>query len=59
MSSASTLASFKLTITEIVLFSAVAYLSSPANETVIVALPFLILLIFPFSTTTTFVLFEV
>ena len=42
-----------------VLLSAGAYRSSPANETVIVALPFLILLILPFSTITISVLFEV
>ena len=57
--SAATLVSIKLTLTLMVLLSAGAYRSSPANETVIVALPFLILLILPFSTITTSVLFEV
>ena len=48
-----TLAQFKLTVTTIVLFSAAAYLSSPANETVIRALPALLALITPVDDTLT------
>ena len=45
-----TLASFKLTVRDIVLFSAAAYLSSPAKLTVMTAVPSPTAMILPFST---------
>ena len=54
-----TLASRNLTVTLIVLFSAGAYLSSPAKLTVIIALPSARAIILPFSTLAIFGLFEV
>ena len=48
-----TLASFKLTVTVIVLFEAASYLSSPAKLTVMMVLPSAKAIILPFSTLTT------
>ena len=52
------LASLKVTVTLIVLSFAAAYLSFPANETVMTAVPSLIAVILPFSTLTTFALLD-
>ena len=50
---------FLLTVTSIVLFSAAVYLSLPANETVMVALPSALAIILPESTIATLELLEV